>query len=110
MAAASATADICSMKVTDDMKILCSNECVLPIGFDENVRREAEVEHTNQNTGRAGLRSILASRRKTDKKVLLPGDSWSTGASRAVVSDGGGGKPESTDVVFPLSSERSILL
>ena len=68
VAAASAMMDVCS---TDDMMILCSNTCVLPIGFSENVRWEAEVEQTNLNTGRAGLRSVLGSRRKTDKKALL---------------------------------------
>ena len=67
VAAASAMVDICS---TDDMMILCSNTCVLPIGFSENVRWEAEVEQANLNTGRAGLRSVLGSR-KTDKKALL---------------------------------------
>ena len=71
VAAASAMVDICSMEVADDMMILCSNTCVLPIGFSKNVRREAEVEETNLNTGRAGLRSVLGSRRKTDKKALL---------------------------------------
>ena len=38
VAAASAMMDICSMEVTDDMMILCSNTCVLPIDFSENVR------------------------------------------------------------------------
>ena len=35
VAAESAMVDICS---TDDMVILCSNTCLLPIGFSENVR------------------------------------------------------------------------
>lgn len=49
--------------------------------------------------------SVLTSWRQTGQKALLPDNSWSMGTSprgiwevrRAVVSDGGGCKPESTD-------------